>query len=93
MRIIKDQWVGVNGLTLYHEEYSISVFCKALIAYRAKINPTKYPSPFGRYTIKELLFSIKRNQRMAILEWHTDITLLGFTFQFAKHKLEYMACK
>jgi len=90
MKIIVDEWVGVSGLTLYYKQYSISVFCKALIAYRAKVNPKKYPVPFGRYTLKELLFAIKKNQRMAILEWHTDITILGFTFQFEKHQLEYM---
>lgn len=93
MKIKTDQWVGVNGLTVYHNQYSASVFCKALVALKAKINPTKYPAPFGRYTLKELLFSVKNNQRMTVLDWHTDITLLGFTFQFAKHKLEYMLCK
>ena len=55
---------GVNGLTLSHKQYSVSLFCKALITIKAKVNPKKYPAPFGRYTLKELIFSVKRNQRI-----------------------------
>ena len=88
MNIKTDQWVGVKGLVIYHKQYSLGLFCKALIKYRAKKYPEKIPAPFGQYTFKELIFSIKRNQRMAVLEWHTDITLLGFTFQFEKYKPE-----
>ena len=88
MKINIGQWVGVKGLTITHKQYSTSVFCKALIAIKAKVYSKRFTPPFGRYTLKELLFSVKRNQRMAVLEWHTDITLLGFTLQIEKHKLE-----
>lgn len=90
MKINISQWVGVKGLTLSHKQYSISLFCKVLIAIKARVYPKRFAPPFGQYTFKELIFSIKRNQRMAILEWHTDITILGFTFQFQKYKPEFV---
>jgi len=81
IKIEKNKWVGpTQGLTAIHEDYTVSLFCNALMSYRMRKCPTfKIP-------ITDLIFSIKRNKRMALLIWHTDITVLGFTLQIEKHK-------
>ena len=81
-----EQWLGPTmGISITRGLYSLGIFCELLKSYRIR----NYPAGFQK-SIWELIFSIKRNVRMAILVWHTDITILGFTFQFEKHKPEYM---
>jgi hypothetical protein len=82
MKIQTDKWLGVKGLTIKHKQYSLAIFCNALMTYRLR-NQEKFKIPST-----DLVFSIKRNRRKALLIWDTDITILGFTFQFQKYKPE-----
>ena len=86
MKLKIDQWCSVKGLTIKHKQYSASVFCNALKVFRSRSYPDKYKTPFT----KDLIFSIKRNRKTSILVWDTDITVLGFTFQFQEYKPEYV---
>ena len=80
-----EQWLGPTyGIGIIYKLYSFGFFCKAFMEYKLRKQP-QFKKP-----IWKLIFSIKRNVRMAILIWHTDITILGFTFQFEKHNPEYM---
>ena len=80
------QWIGpTTGISVRHKQYSLSLFCSVLMSYRIRNYPTEF-----KKSIRDLMFSIKRNTRMVLLIWHTDITILGFTIQIEKYKPEFI---
>ncbi len=80
-----EQWLGPTmGIGIIYKPYSFGLFCKAFMNYRLR-KQLQFKEP-----IWKLIFSVKRNVRMAVLVWHTDITILGFTFQFEKYQPEFI---